>query len=74
MSANQVKTLADIGAIAGVTPTTVSRALSRHARISSATRDKVLKIAADHGFQVNQTARNLRLGRTQAIGVVILAR
>ena len=71
MSANQVKTLADIGAIAGVTPATVSRALSGHARISSATRDKVLKIAADHGFQVNQTARNLRLGRTQAIGVVI---
>ena len=67
----QVKTLADIAAIAGVTPATVSRALSGHPRISSGTRHKILAIAEDHGFQLNQTARNLRLGRTQSIGVVI---
>lgn len=71
MTASPVKTLADIAAIAGVTPATVSRALSGHARISPATRRRVAAIAAEHDFQVNQTARNLRLGRTQAIGVVI---
>jgi len=54
-----------------VTPATVSRALSGNERISPATRRKVLDIAENHGFQVNQTARNLRLGRTQSIGVVI---
>ncbi|BCA62700.1 hypothetical protein HMP09_1934 [Sphingomonas sp. HMP9] len=67
----QVKTLADIAAIVGVTPATVSRALSGKARISSETRQRVLDVADHYGFQINQTARNLRLGRTMAIGVVI---
>lgn len=71
MTRRQVTRLADIAALAGVTPATVSRALSGHAQISPATRQKVLAIAHDHGFRINQTARNLRLGRTQAIGVVI---
>ncbi|RSV14898.1 LacI family transcriptional regulator [Sphingomonas sp. ABOLF] len=71
MSTTQVKTLADIAAIAGVTPATVSRALSGRASVSALTRRKVLQIAEDHGFQINQTARNLRLGRTQSVGVVI---
>ncbi|WP_347301858.1 LacI family DNA-binding transcriptional regulator [Croceibacterium sp. TMG7-5b_MA50] len=71
MTGKRVTRLADIAALAGVTPATVSRALSGHTQISTATRQKVLAIARDHGFQVNQTARNLRLGRTQAIGVVI---
>ena len=66
-----VKTLADIAALVGVTPATVSRALSGHARISPATRCRVMEIAEQHGFRINQTARNLRLGRTDAIGVVI---
>lgn len=66
-----VKTLADIAAIVGVTPATVSRALSGKARISLETRQRVLDVADLHGFQINQTARNLRLGSTKAIGVVI---
>lgn len=67
----QIKTLADIAALAGVTPATVSRALSGYARVSPATRGRILDIAEQYGFQINQTARNLRLGRTDAIGVVI---
>ena len=66
-----VKTLADIAVLAGVTPATVSRALSGNERISLTTRRKVLAIAEEHGFQINQTARNLRMGRTQSIGVII---
>lgn len=31
----------------------------------------MLDLVEDHGFQLNQTARNLRLGTTQSIGVVI---
>ena len=67
----QVKTLADIALIAGVTPATVSRALSDNARISAATKRRVLAIADEHGFRINQTARNLRLGKTHSIGVVL---
>lgn len=68
---SRVQTLADIAAIAGVTPATVSRALAGNPRISESTRWRILQIADDHGFRLNQTARNLRLGRTHAIGVVI---
>ena len=64
-------TLADIAALAGVTPATVSRALSGNTRISAATRGRVIEIAEQHGFRPNQTARNLRLGRTQAIAIVV---
>ena len=67
----RARTLADIAEIVGVTPATVSRALSGQGRISPATRQRVLDIADRHGFQINQTARNLRLGKTNAIGVVI---
>lgn len=67
----QVKTLAHIAELAGVTTATVSRALSGKARISPTTRQRVIDIAERHGFRINQTARNLRLGRTHSIGVVI---
>ncbi len=67
----EVMKLADIAELAGVTAATVSRALSGHAQISPETRRKVMEIANNHGFRVNQAARNLRLGRTQSIGVVI---
>lgn len=67
----QVKTLADIAAIAGVSAATVSRALAGNSRISEKTRKAVHEIAGAHGFQLNQTARNLRLGVTRSVGVVI---
>ncbi|QNE07751.1 LacI family DNA-binding transcriptional regulator [Croceicoccus marinus] len=67
----EIKKLADIAELAGVTAATVSRALSGHAQISPETRRRVLEIANTHGFRVNQAARNLRLGRTQSIGVII---
>lgn len=66
-----VKTLVDIARIAGVTPATVSRALSGNQRISLATRQRVLAIAEEHGFQINQTARNLRMGNTRSVGVIV---
>ncbi|USI75004.1 LacI family DNA-binding transcriptional regulator [Sphingomonas morindae] len=68
---DRAKTLADLAALAGVTPATVSRALAGNVRISAETRQRVIDLAERHGFQLNQTARNLRLGRTQAISVVI---
>ena len=38
--------------------------------IAEATRTRITQLAAEHGFQINQSARNLRLKRTGAIGVV----
>ena len=64
-------TLADIARFAGVHASTVSRALSGSPLVEEAKRQKILKVAQEHGYVVNSTARNLRLKRTQTLGVVI---
>ncbi|MGL4541007.1 MAG: LacI family DNA-binding transcriptional regulator [Polymorphobacter sp.] len=71
MSAATIGTLADLARIAGVSTSTVSRALAGSPLISARTRARIGEIARAHGFQLNQVARNLRLGRTQAIAVAL---
>ncbi|MDE2403454.1 MAG: LacI family DNA-binding transcriptional regulator [Sphingomonadales bacterium] len=66
-----VKTLKDLAALAGVTSGTVSRALAGSDLVTPATRDLIVRLAREHGFTPNVTARNLRTRRTGAIGVVI---
>lgn len=66
-----IQNVADLARAAGVSPSTASRALAGNPMISAATRELVNAIAREHGFQPNQLARNLRLKRTQAIGVVL---
>jgi DNA-binding LacI/PurR family transcriptional regulator len=63
--------MADIARLAGVSVSTVSRALADSALIPAATREDIFRIAAAHGYVVNQSARNLRLKRTGVIAVVI---
>lgn len=63
--------LVELAKIAGVSVSTVSRALSDHSRVSSATKVRIRALAAEHGFRLNQTASALRRQRTGAIGVVI---
>lgn len=50
--------------------TTVSRALAGYADVSEATRQLVLKAAADYGYRANSSARKLATGRAGAIGFV----
>ena len=66
-----VNNLADLARLAGVSSSTASRALAGNVLISAATRERVVALAREHGFQPNQMARNLRLQRTQAIAVVL---
>ncbi len=65
------KTLKDLAEIAGVTSGTVSRALSGSNLVTAATRDMIVALARQHGFTPNATARNLRMRKTNTIGVVI---
>ena len=67
----RIASVAALAEAAGVSASTASRALAGNPMISAATRKLVGEIAAAHGFRPNQQARNLRLGRTQAIGVVL---
>lgn len=64
-------TLAELARLAGVSISTVSRSLAGNPAIAAATRERVTALANEHGFQINQAARNLRLKRTGAIGVVL---
>lgn len=66
-----VTTLSELAQLAGVTAATVSRALADNPAIAKATRARIQALAQEHGFKINQAARNLRLGRTGAIGVIL---
>lgn len=67
----QVRSLADLARLAGVTPGTVSRALSGSGLIGAATRERIRKLAEEHDYRPNILARNLRTRRTGAIGVIL---
>ena len=71
MTASSPKTLAELAQLAGVSITTVSRALDDNPVIAKKTRARVADLAREHGFKINQSARNLRLKRTGAIGVIL---
>ncbi len=67
----RVRNISDLARIAGVSPGTVSRALSDAGLISQKTRERIKALAREHDFRPNIMARNLRIQRTGAIGVVI---
>lgn len=63
--------LFDIAKAAGVSASTVSRALHDNPKISKATRERVQDLARQHGFAVNSAARALRTRRAEAVGLVL---
>ncbi|WP_395327444.1 LacI family DNA-binding transcriptional regulator [Novosphingobium sp. BL-8H] len=67
----EVRTLADIARIAGVSAGTVSRALAGKSLVNAETRERIRAIARQHGFRPNQMASRLRSRRTGVVGVVI---
>lgn len=62
--------MADIGRLAGVSASTVSRALNNSPAIPEATKQRILKIATDHNYQLNTQAQNFRLQRSKTIATV----
>lgn len=69
--AKRVENMSDLARLAGVSVSTVSRALAGNEAINRDTRDRIAALARERGFQPNTLARNLRLKRTEAIGVVL---
>lgn len=63
--------MADIARLAGVTPSTVSRALAGSAKIPEPTRAAIEALAEEHGYVINRAARNLRKSSTRTIGVAV---
>jgi LacI family transcriptional regulator len=58
-----------VATLAGVSPTTVSHALSGTRAVPAETRDRVIRAAAELGYTPNRLASGLRLRRTGVVGV-----
>ena len=68
------KTVDEISKLAGVSVTSVRLVINgqdKKYRISEKTRNKIQGIIDEHGYVINQTARSLKLKKTQTIGLVI---
>lgn len=65
--------ISDVAALAGVSPSAVSRVLSGDAtlRVSEATRDRVLAAARDLDYVPNHAGRSLRTSRSSTIALVV---
>jgi DNA-binding LacI/PurR family transcriptional regulator len=63
--------ITDIARVAGVTASTVSRALQDHPRISAERRAAIKALANRMGYRPSQIARSLVTGHTRTIGVVV---
>ena len=68
---NEVRTMADIARLAGVSVSTVSRALNDSPLIPEETKERIRRIARTYNYELHVGARNLRLQRTQTIAAVI---
>ena len=64
-------TISDIAAALGVTPSTVSRALSGSPRVKEETRLAVERMAEEMGYERNIVASNLRKGRSDIVGIIV---
>ncbi|GAA0944053.1 LacI family DNA-binding transcriptional regulator [Pseudonocardia zijingensis] len=65
-----MSTIKDVAEAAGVSIATVSRALHGLPRVSEATRQRVLAVAAELRYVASPSAASLASGQTHAIGVV----
>jgi DNA-binding LacI/PurR family transcriptional regulator len=66
-----VVSIKDIAKAAGVSPSTVSRALNDHPRISEETKNRVRRLAEEMEYTPSLLARSLVMRDTATIGVVI---
>ncbi|MGB9780682.1 LacI family DNA-binding transcriptional regulator [Caldanaerobacter subterraneus] len=64
-------TIKDIAKKAGVSITTVSRALNGYPDVSEETREKIKKIAEELNYTPNSIARGLVTNKTQTIGMIV---
>ncbi|MED3623019.1 LacI family DNA-binding transcriptional regulator [Neobacillus thermocopriae] len=64
-------TIKDISKVAGVSVTTVSRALNGYSDVNEETRKKILEIAKQLNYSPNTLARGLVMKKSQTIGLLV---
>ncbi|WP_165218899.1 LacI family DNA-binding transcriptional regulator [Schaalia sp. ZJ1691] len=63
-------TLSDVATLAGVSVSTVSKALNDRSDIAESTKNRIREIADDIGFTPNSLAKSLLTGRTGTVGLI----
>jgi LacI family transcriptional regulator len=69
--ANRRASITDLATTLGLSPSTVSRALSGHKDVSEATKQRVRQLADELRYQPNQLAAALRRGHSKMLGVLV---
>jgi LacI family transcriptional regulator len=64
-------TIKDLAKVAGVSITTVSRALNGYSDVSEKTRSRIKKLAQEMSYRPNAQAQSLVLKKTHTIGVIM---
>ena len=64
-------TIKDVARVAGVSHTTVSRALRDNPAISPATSESIKRVANEMGYVPNSAARGLKTKRSRTLGVIV---
>src|SRR4051812_14070321 len=64
-------TIVEVAQKAGVSVATVSRALSGRGYASEEVRERVRQVARQLNYRMNASARNLKVKRTNTIGLII---
>ncbi len=64
-------TIRNVASAAGVSPATVSHALSGRRSVSPQTVERILRVVAELGYRPNQLALSMSTGRTMTIGAVV---
>ena len=65
--ANRRASITDLARTLGLSPSTISRALSDHNDVSEATKARVRQLAQEMHYQPNQLAAALRKGRSNTL-------
>lgn len=69
--AGMAPTIDDVAAAAGVSRSTVSRALGGYGQVSSGAGQKIIAAAERLNYRVNKIARSTRTGRTDTLGLIV---
>ncbi|HET9911078.1 MAG TPA: LacI family DNA-binding transcriptional regulator [Anaerolineales bacterium] len=70
MNSKSVRTIADIARLAGVSKSTVSRALNDSPLIGEETKARIRSLAREHDFQINARAQRLSMKQSRTIAFV----